>query len=92
MYAPELPLNAIDQFCRKWRIMDLSAGREDQATPGVLSLFVRFDPMAEWSLVDRIQMQEELQAVVGRPVRIESRHAELLRRRRPQAMRVVYNA
>lgn len=82
----------LDEYCRKWKMSELAMGRPDPLAPNVISLYVRFDPTAEWSLVDRIEMQEELQAIVGKPVRIQSRHAALVRRGHTEAMRVVYHA
>jgi predicted nucleotidyltransferase len=66
-------------FCRRWRIRELalfgSALREDFDPQSDLDLLVTFAPDAAWSLLDHIQMQNELAELVGRPVDLVSRRA-----------------
>jgi hypothetical protein len=92
MQTLQIPAYKLDEFCAKWKVTDLSVGHPNSLAPEALSLYARFDPMAEWSLVDRIAMQEELQRIVGRPVTIQNRHADLIRRGKPRPMQAVFNA
>jgi hypothetical protein len=82
----------MDQFCSKWKLTDLCVNRSADVASDVLCMFARFDPTANWLLVDRLRMQTELQDILGTPVLIQSRHAEELRSRRPRKMQAVYNA
>lgn len=82
----------MEEFCRKWKISELSVANRAERSAGITGLYARFDPSAEWKLTDRIEMQEELQRLMGRPVRIENRHAHVIRKGGPQAMNVLYNA
>jgi predicted nucleotidyltransferase len=66
-------------FCRRWRIRELalfgSGLRDDFGPQSDLDLLVTFAPDAAWSLLDHVQMQNELSDLVGRPVDLVSRRA-----------------
>jgi uncharacterized protein len=69
----------VDRFCRRWKIRTLgvfgSALRDDFRPDSDVDVLVTFDPSADWSLLDHVQMQEELEALLGREVDLVSRRA-----------------
>ncbi|OGO27568.1 MAG: hypothetical protein A2Z16_01270 [Chloroflexi bacterium RBG_16_54_18] len=69
----------IAEFCRRWLIAELavfgSALREDFNADSDIDLLVSFAPEARWSLLDHIQMEEELSGLLGRPVDLVSKRA-----------------
>ena len=73
----DLPLEAIADFCRKWKIGRLevfgSALRGDFRPDSDVDFLVTFDPQACWSLFDLVDTEEELSAIVGRPVDLVER-------------------
>ena len=91
MLALDTQSPLVDAFCTKWKITDLAAAVAHHRDE-ILRLFVRFDPRASWSLVDRLTMQEELQGVLGRPVVLQNRHAEAIRKRAVMPARSVFSA
>ncbi|HYE94653.1 MAG TPA: nucleotidyltransferase family protein [Rubricoccaceae bacterium] len=81
---PTIPLpadqrSALAAFCRRWRVAELavfgSALRADFGPGSDLDLLVTFAPDAQWGLWDHARMQEELEAVLGRPVDLLTRRA-----------------
>lgn len=73
--AIALPLDrkAIEAFCRKWRITELSLfgsvlRPDDFRDDSDVDVLVTFDEAAPWSLFDLVEMQDELKAIVGRDV------------------------
>ncbi len=77
--ALSLPTDAIHQFCRRWKIRELalfgSALRTDFRPDSDVDVLVTFDDNAEWGLLAHIQMQQELAALLHRPVDLISRRA-----------------
>jgi predicted nucleotidyltransferase len=75
----ELPTAAIADFCRRWKIAELAAFgsvlREDFGAESDIDFLVSFAPGAQWSLLDHIQMEEELSVLLGREVELVSRTA-----------------
>lgn len=75
----EVPVARLDKFCRRWKIDELrvfgSALRDDFRADSDLDLLVRFAPDADWSLIYRVVMEEELSGVVGRKVDLVSERA-----------------
>jgi hypothetical protein len=75
----DLPKQQLEDFCRRWRIRELaffgSVLREDFGWDSDLDLLVTFAPGAEWGLLDHVQMERELQALLGRRVDLLSRRA-----------------
>jgi len=71
---PQLP-----EFCRRWKIREValfgSALRDDFRPDSDIDFLVSFAPEADWSLFDRVRMQQELAAMACRPVDIVSRAA-----------------
>jgi uncharacterized protein len=73
----EIPRKEIAEFCRKWRIEELSifgsALREDFSPDSDVDVLVRFSPEARWNLFDLMHMEEELKAIFGREVDLVER-------------------
>jgi uncharacterized protein len=70
--ALDLPDEAIAAFCRRWRITELalfgSVLRDDFGPDSDIDVLVTFDPEARWSLFDWVDMNDELEALLGREV------------------------
>jgi hypothetical protein len=73
----ELPRAAIEEFCRKWKIVKLelfgSVLREDFRPDSDIDFLVTFAPESGWSLFDLVDMETELTDLVGRKVDLISR-------------------
>ena len=69
----------IAEFCRRWKIRELalfgSALRDDFGPDSDVDILVEFAPDADWSLLDHIQMQQELRALIKRDVDLISKRA-----------------
>ena len=74
-----IPKEKIADFCRKWKILELSLFgsvlRDDFRPDSDVDVLVAFSPDAEWSLLDHMAMEEELSAIFGRKVDLVSRRA-----------------
>jgi uncharacterized protein len=74
-----LPLDALNAFCRKWRVQELalfgSVLREDFSPDSDVDVLVTFDREAPWSLWDVITMREELERMLGRKVDLVEKDA-----------------
>lgn len=74
-----LPRAAIEDFCRRWRIAELSLFGsilgEDFGPESDVDVLVTFAADARWTLFDVGDMEEELAALVGRQVDLVSRRA-----------------
>jgi uncharacterized protein len=75
--AIALPDAQIAEFCRRWKIAELalfgSVLREDFAPHSDVDVLATFAPDAAWTLLDHIQMEDELAAILGREVDLVSR-------------------
>ena len=73
-----LPLDAIADFCRRWKIVRLelfgSALHEDFGPESDLDFLYTFADDARWGW-DFVTLGDELSALVGRPVDLVSRRA-----------------
>lgn len=62
----------IPVFCRKWGILELSLFgsilRPDFRQDSDVDVLVTFRPDAQWSLMEWVEMRDELQAMLGRRV------------------------
>jgi uncharacterized protein len=71
------PVEAIDGFCRRWKVRELSlfgsALRPDFRADSDIDLLVSFEPGAGWSLIDHARMEEELEEILGRRVDLVTR-------------------
>ncbi len=72
MHHLNVPQDEIDAFCQRWRVVELavfgSVLREDFRPDSDVDVLVSFEPNAHWSLFDLVTMQDELEALFGRPV------------------------
>lgn len=92
----------IGDFCRRWRISEFavfgSVLREDFDAASDLDVLVTFASDADWSLLDHVQMEHELETLLGRPVDLLSRrsversHNWLRRHEILSTAKVVYEA
>jgi hypothetical protein len=69
----------VGAFCRQWRITELalfgSAIREDFGPDSDVDVLVTFAEDADFTLLDMVRMQAELQQIFARPVDLVSRKA-----------------
>src|SRR5437868_682000 len=67
----------IVDFCRRWKITEFalfgSVLRDDFRPDSDVDVLVTFAPEARYSLFDFVDMQDELQAIFGRPVDLVER-------------------
>lgn len=72
-----LPLGQIEDFCRKWRVAELSLFgsvlRDDFSSESDVDVLVTFSSDAQVSLLDFVEMQEELQEILRRKVDLVSK-------------------
>ncbi len=75
----DLPLEALADFCRRWKITELSvfgsALRDDFGADSDIDFLAMFSPEADWSLLDHAQMEIELIDLLGREVDLLTRRA-----------------
>ena len=68
----ELPGKQIEGFRRRWHNPSLalfgSALREGSFSEGNLGILVTFDAETDWSLLDHVQMEQELAGLLGRTI------------------------
>ena len=73
----DIPQERLAAFCRRWKITqaDLfgSVLREDFRPDSDVDILVTFADDAHWSLFELVDMQEELAAILGRPVDLVDR-------------------
>ena len=69
----------ISDFCRRWHITEFalfgSVLRADFDAESDLDILVAFAPDADWSLLDHVKMEQELEALLGRKVDLLSRRS-----------------
>jgi predicted nucleotidyltransferase len=67
----------VEEFCRRWRVTELalfgSMLRDDFTDQSDVDLLISFAPEATWSLLDLIRMEDELAAILDRPVDLVTR-------------------
>lgn len=72
-----VPQQKIADFCRHWKITEFalfgSAIRDDFSPASDIDVLVNFAPDAHWSLLDHVDMQDELRVIFGRNVDLVSR-------------------
>jgi predicted nucleotidyltransferase len=73
----EVPDEAVEQFCRKWKITQIEAFgsvlRDDFRPDSDIDLLVTFEPDSGTSLFDIVEMQDELTSLAGRKVDLHER-------------------
>jgi len=74
-----LPTDAIQQFCSRWKISELalfgSVLRTDFRPDSDVDVLVTFTGDADWGLLSHVQMQQELAALLQRPIDLISKRA-----------------
>jgi len=74
-----LPSEQLTAFCRKWEVTELalfgSVLRDDFRPDSDLDALVTFADDAGWSLWDVLEMREELEGMLGRPVDLVEKRA-----------------
>lgn len=75
--AIPLPHDEIEAFCRKWQIIEFSLFGSfvhgNFRPDSDIDALVTFDPAAEWTLFDHVDMQMELATLFNRDVNLVSR-------------------
>ena len=73
----DIPTGRIDDFCRRWKIAELSLFgsvlREDFSPASDVDVLIEFADEAEWSLYDWVDMIDELKDIFGREVDLVSK-------------------
>jgi hypothetical protein len=73
----EISKTAIARFCRCWKVTEFalfgSALRSDLGPDSDVDVLVSFAPDARWTLLDMVDMQEELEGIFGRKVDLVTR-------------------
>ena len=73
----DVPKEKITNFCKRWKITEFalfgSVLREDFSPESDLDVLVTFAPDARWSLLDHVEMQDELKIIFGRKVDLISK-------------------
>jgi uncharacterized protein len=74
-----LPKDKIADFCFRWRVSELSLFgsllREDFHSQSDIDILIAFQPESDWGLLEHLQMQQELQDLLGRDVDLVSKRA-----------------
>jgi predicted nucleotidyltransferase len=69
---------SIAAFCRRWQIKELSffgsVLRSDFGLDSDIDVLVTFSPEAKWNFEDFINMKDEFEAILGRPVDFVEKH------------------
>lgn len=70
----EVPKERIGEFCRRWRVAEFalfgSVLSDDFGRESDVDVLVTFDSGAHPSLLDLVQMEEELEGIFGRRVEV----------------------
>lgn len=74
-----LPRESLVPLWERWKVQEValfgSVLREDFRPESDIDFLVTFRPDADWSLLDHVRMQQELEALLGREVDLVSRLA-----------------
>ena len=79
--SPRIDLDnaRIADFCRRWKITELalfgSVLRDDFGPESDVDVLVTFVPEHGWTLLDHVQMRDELQEMLGRGIDLVTRSA-----------------
>jgi len=75
----DIPKEKIDEFCQKWKIVELSffgsVLRDDFRPDSDVDVLVTFAPEGRYSLFDLVHIEEELEKMLGRKVDLVERGA-----------------
>ena len=79
MIHVEVSKDKIQDFCLKWKVTELalfgSVLRHDFRSSSDVDVLVSFEPAARWSLMAMVEMQDELEKILGRKVDLVERSA-----------------
>ncbi len=80
MVSLEIPENQIEEFCLRWKIVELALfgsvlRQEEFRSDSDVDVLVTFAPDAQWSLMDKVRMKDELKEIFGREVDLVSKSA-----------------
>jgi predicted nucleotidyltransferase len=79
MIHVEVSKEKIQNFCQKWKVTELalfgSVLRDDFRPNSDIDVLVSFEPAARWSLIAMVEMQDELEKILGRKVDLVERSA-----------------
>ena len=74
-----IPEHRLFELCRKWKVKELSLFgsilRDDFSPSSDVDVLVSFDPAAPWSLLDLMEMKEQLEVLFGRSVDLVEKEA-----------------
>jgi predicted nucleotidyltransferase len=88
-----LPNDKLIQFCQRWKIIEMglfgSILRDDFNKESDVDVLVSFASGSSWTLFDFVEMQEELEALLGRKVDIVEREALRNPYRRKEILRTL---
>jgi len=77
MIRVEVNKDKIQDFCLKWKVTELalfgSVLRDDFRPSSDIDVLVSFEPAARWSLMAIVEMQDELEKILGRKVDLVER-------------------
>ena len=92
----ELPMQAIEAFCKRWAIREFalfgSVLRDDFRPDSDIDVMVTFDPSARWGLLAIARMQRELAEIMGRPVDLVERAGVEQARNTSRGQRILQSA
>ena len=75
----DVPVAAIAEFCRKWRIVEFalfgSVLRDDFGPDSDVDVLVAFAPHTRYTLFDMVHMEDELRTLFRRDVDLVEREA-----------------
>jgi hypothetical protein len=75
----QIDRSKIEDFCRKWKITELSffgsALRSDFHSGSDVDVLVSFSSNENWDLYDHMSMEEELTSIIGRKVDLLTRRS-----------------
>jgi len=75
----DIPDNRLTELCRKWKVKELSLFgsilRDDFSPSSDVDVLVSFEPTAPWSLLDLMEMKEQLEVIFGRSVDLVEKEA-----------------
>lgn len=70
--AIEIPTEQIASFCHKWKVRELSLFgsvlSQEFRDDSDVDILVEFESDAPWSLLDLVEMNQELHVIFGRPI------------------------
>lgn len=75
----EIDREKLEAFCQKWKITELSLFgsvlRDDFRPDSDVDVLVTFDPNAQWSLFDMVDIEDDLQRMLNREVDVMTRRS-----------------